>query len=159
MSRQSGFAQLMLALAGCVKEVRLTIEEQQAEAARRERVLRAERVAIGERCSTITSTQMFRAAHHREPEIQMGITLLEVQRKVQLAVAKRAALLELANAVSPFEQGLSVINSTTMESCLGSLLAIRSDIESLHRHMVNKTVVEHTTLEADLRAAIAALDV
>lgn len=141
MGRQSGFAQLMLACAGLVKEVRLSIEDQQEKASKREATLIRERDAA------------LKQVTEQKEMGGIGITLNYVQSKVLEAAANRDALYELANKTAPCENPNTIgITYRTMPECLVALKAIKLHCEFLHAH-----IAEHTkapNLEQEIVALI-----
>lgn len=141
--RQSGFAQLMLACAGVVKEIRLTIEEQQERAKKREQGLRTENRVLAHLVET---------AERKE---EVGITLHYVQQKVREAIQRRDALRIEAEKFAPIYTGYIAIVFRDMEECLQALLLIQAQTKSLREHIVKH--IQAPNLEQKLKALIADL--
>lgn len=140
---QSGFAKLVLAIAGVVKEVRLSIEEQQEEARRREKILKDD-LALAKSPPQPT----------RQPNIMMGITLPYVQKKVQEAIENRNALFEKAQKAAPIDAVYASMPSDTMEQCLMAFHHIKVQTDKLKAHIDAHT---KSNLEQELNAMIALL--
>lgn len=150
--KQSGFAKLMLACAGLVREVRLSIEEQQADAARREQVLRDENERL-----RIKQTVLPMPTVIQPMEAAMGITLLEVQQKVILAIQKRDALRKQADALHEYPEDFVAVCYNTMDRCLVALRSISADVIALQNHIKTHSVAANK--EQEIRALIKELEV
>lgn len=87
----------------------------------------------------------------------MGITDREVHDAIKLGIAKRDSLVERANNVKPHSLDLLDASTGSMEECLASLKNLKADIDWLEDHIETHTV-KPGSLEVDLRAAIAGLD-
>lgn len=140
MARQSGFAKLMLAIASVVKEVRLSIEEQQAEHQRRENILK--------------NDLALETATPKEYPKLMGITLPYVQKKVHEAIANRDALLVKARKAAPMDAVYPSMPIDTMEQCLMTFHHIKTQMDRLKAHI---DVHTKSNLEHELNAMIAEL--
>lgn len=87
----------------------------------------------------------------------MGITDREVHDAIKLGIAKRESLFERANNVKPHSLDLLDASIGSMDECLASLRNLKADIDWLEDH-IERHSVKPNSLEVDLRAAIAGLD-
>lgn len=141
----SGFSKLVLAVASVVKEVRLCVEDQQAEAKRREKALRTE-LEVSNALRGVQVPQTI--------GIDMGITLEYVQAKVKEASINRDNLLKKANKVSPIDPNFPALVFRTMDECLKVLRVIKIQVDLLNMHIQAHT---KPTLESEITDLIAEL--
>jgi hypothetical protein len=137
---QSGFAQLMVACTALVREVRISVEDQQAKAKKREQSVR-----------TVDLT--FDIIEGKKSD--MGITLEYVQRKVREAVERRDALRVLAESRSPIYTDYPAMVIRDMQECLEALRLIKVQFDSLREHIRKHS--KQPNMEQELRSLIAEL--